>query len=68
MFSFPEVCPLAVGVWGVQSRYQVLAIKEVCTMYQVRVYLFNRKGCLLEAADRRISARTEMHYRMLSWP
>lgn len=43
MFSFPEVCTLAVGVCGVQSRYQVLAIKEICTMYQVRVYLFNRK-------------------------
>lgn len=36
------MCTLAVGVCGVQSRYQVLAIKEICTVYQVRVYLFNR--------------------------
>lgn len=43
MFSFPEVCALAVWVCGVQSRYQVLSLKEICTMYQVRVYLFNRR-------------------------
>lgn len=43
MFRFPEVCTLAVGVCGVQSRYQVQSIKEVCTMYLVRVYLCNRR-------------------------
>lgn len=50
MFSFPEVCTLAVGAWlvcGVQLRYQVVAVKEICTLYQVGVYLFNRNECLL---------------------
>lgn len=71
MFSFPKACILALGVCGVQSRYQVIAIKEIGTMYQVRVYFFRRKECLLEATDSRIfclSTRTEIHCRTLSWP
>lgn len=64
MFSFPEVCTLAVGAWlvcGVQLRYQVVAVKEICTLYQVGVYLFNR------ISSGRLEIISVIHYRMLTW-